>query len=160
MAVTDDVARSGSSQIAYVMGPDDIKVRVIGGGGADRYTDDARIGGLYVYDGRGNNTFADDFEAPVDERRYEEPPDYESPTEQSKPRDWGSRWCSAALSGCRSCAIRGRRCSAAASSGRSLPRGKMPSRSVFPAASEPEGLSAGEAVPCRPRSLLMWLVSS
>lgn len=66
-----------------------IRVRVVGGGGDDRYTDESR-GRTHFYDHRGDNRFVLGRHTTVDERDWNEPPDQYSETHQSKARDWGS----------------------------------------------------------------------
>lgn len=84
----------------YLMGGEDevqvqgeasgILVRVIGGGGADRYDDNSTGHETRYYDDRGDNETRG--RAEIDESDYDEPDDPEAEAHGARPRDWGSRW--------------------------------------------------------------------
>jgi hypothetical protein len=84
----------------YLMGGEDevqvqgegrgVLVRVVGGGGDDRYHDTSTGGSTRYYDDRGDNDATG--RAEIDESDYDEPDDPEAEAHGARPRDWGSRW--------------------------------------------------------------------
>ena len=66
-------------------GPTPIVVRVIGGGGDDRFEDRSTSALARFYDDRGDNTGSG-----IDARAYDRPRDLASPSHQAYARDWGS----------------------------------------------------------------------
>jgi hypothetical protein len=84
----------------YLMGGDDevevegegrrIVVRVLGGGGDDRYADSSTGHPTRYYDDRGDNQATGRVE--IDESEYDAPEDEQAEAHGARPRDWGARW--------------------------------------------------------------------
>lgn len=67
-----------------------VTVRVVGGGGDDRFVDRSEGRRTRYYDHRGTNVA--EGRARIDERDWDEPEDEEAEQHGARPRDWGSRW--------------------------------------------------------------------
>ncbi|MCI0436164.1 MAG: hypothetical protein L0271_21355 [Gemmatimonadetes bacterium] len=68
----------------------DVRIRVMGGGGADSFVDQTAGGRVHFYDSRGDNRVTRGGATTFDDSDWAEPLDVSSQTHQARARDWGS----------------------------------------------------------------------